>query len=173
MTNSDNGGGGLLSFGSTPAPPSGASPPIVSVTQATASKQKISAPRAKPVKHTPILHKATPKHKPKATIPETDLMDELLPKVKANLILTHDEDDALLRGHILAALGYAESYQKRSYKNEPLPPTTEQAVIMLSSHFFESRDGSTGGFFADYVGAAKQVWDAVNRLLLLEKRWEV
>ena len=30
-----------------------------------------------------------------------------------------------------------------------MPPTTEQAVIMLSSHFYESRDGSTGGFFAD------------------------
>ena len=27
-----------------------------------------------------------------------------------------------------------------------MPPTTEQAVIMLSSHFYESRDGSTGGF---------------------------
>ena len=101
------------------------------------------------------------------------MVDELLPKVKANIILQHDEDDALLRGHILAALGYAESYQKRSYANEPLPATTEHAVIMLASHFFESRDGGTGGFFNDYVGAAKQTWDAVNRLLLLEKRWEV
>jgi len=102
-----------------------------------------------------------------------DLIGELLAKVKTNLILAHDEDDGLLRGNILAALGYAESYQKRSYKNEPLPATTEQAIIMLASHFFESRDGSTGGFFADYVGGAKQTWDAVNRLLLLEKRWEV
>ena len=102
-----------------------------------------------------------------------DLVGKLLPKVKANLILTHDEDDVLLRGNVLAALGYAESYQKRSYKNEPLPATTEQAIIMLSSHFYESRDGSTGGFFADFVGAAKQTWDAVNRLLILEKRWEL
>ncbi len=30
-----------------------------------------------------------------------------------------------------------------------MPATTEQAVIMLASHFYESRDGSTGGFFAD------------------------
>ena len=27
---------------------------------------------------------------------------------------------------------------------------------MLSSHFYESRDGSTGGFFADNTGAAQQ-----------------
>jgi len=101
------------------------------------------------------------------------MVNRLLPKVKANLILVHDEDDALLRGFITAALGYAESYQKHEYKHGKLPATTEQAIIMLSSHFYESRDGSTGGFFADYVGAAKQVWDAVNRLLLMEKWWEV
>jgi len=101
------------------------------------------------------------------------MVNRLLPRVKANIILSHDEDDELLRGFISAALAYAESYQKREYKSGKLPPTTEQAVIMLSSHFYESRDGSTGGFFADYVGAAKQVWDAVNRLLLMEKRWEV
>ena len=104
---------------------------------------------------------------------EVSAVDLLLPKVKANLILTHDEDDALLRGYILAALAYAESYQKRSYANEPIPATTEQAIIMLSSHFFESRDGATAGFFADYVGGAKQVWEAVHRLLILEKRWEM
>ena len=101
------------------------------------------------------------------------MVNQLLPKVKANIILTHDEDDALLRSFIAAALGYAESYQKREYTRGKLPATTEQAVIMLSSHFYESRDGSTGGFFADYVGAAKQVWDAVNRLLLMEKNWEI
>ena len=139
----ENGAGGLISFGS-PAPPSGAVPAVV------------VPPRRKPQPAPPI-----------------DLVGELLPKVKANLILTHDEDDALLRSHILAAVGYAESYQKRSYANETIPPTTEQAIIMLASHFFESRDGSTGGFFADYVGAAKQIWEAVNRLLLLEKRWEM
>ena len=44
---------------------------------------------------------------------------------------------------------------------------------MLSSHFYESRDGSTGGFFADNVQAAKQVWDAVNTLLRLDREWTV
>ena len=101
------------------------------------------------------------------------MVNRLLPKVKANLILPHDEDDELLRGFIRAALGYAESYQKRKYKRGRLPSTTEQAVIMLSSHFYESRDGSTGGFFSDNIGAAKQVWGTVNRLLAMEKRWEV
>ena len=102
-----------------------------------------------------------------------DTASRLLPKVKANLILPHDEDDELLLDFIRSAISYAEGFQKRKYSRSKMPASTELAVIMLSSHFYESRDGSTGGFFADHVGAAKQVWDAVNRLLTMEKRWEV
>jgi len=103
----------------------------------------------------------------------TAKMKALLEKVKDNLILQHDEDDALLLRLIAAALGYAESYQKVKYGRKKLPPSTEQAVIMLTSHFYESRDGSTAGFFANYVGAAAHVWQAVNRLLAMEKEWDV
>ncbi len=103
-------------------------------------------------------------------------MDELLQKVKQNLILDHAADDALLKSYITAAISYAESYQHipaGSYVNNPMPPTTEQAVIMLSSHFYESRDGSTGGFFADNVAASGQVWTTVNLLLRLDREWKV
>jgi len=103
-------------------------------------------------------------------------MSELLPRVKANLILEHDEDDELLEGFISAAVSYAESYQHISegyYKENAMLPTTEQAVIMLSSHFYESRDGSTGGFFADNVQAGQQVWNTVNMLLRLDRNWKV
>ncbi len=103
-------------------------------------------------------------------------MDTLLQKVKANLILEHSEDDGLLAGYIRAAVSYAESYQhvaEGHYVNNPMPPTTEQAVIMLSSHFYESRDGSTGGFFSDNVQAAVQVWNTTNMLLRLDRRWSI
>ena len=103
-------------------------------------------------------------------------MDELLSKIKQNLILDHDEDDALLKNYITAAVAYAESYQHLSagyYSENEMPPTTEQAVIMLVSHFYESRDGSTGGFFADNVQAGQQVWNTVNLLLRLDRRWQV
>ena len=103
-------------------------------------------------------------------------MDELLAKVKANLILEHTADDALIQSYITATVSYAESYQHLPdgyYRHNLLPPTTEQAVIMLSSHFYESRDGSTGGFFADNTGAAQQVWNTVNLLLRLDRRWQV
>lgn len=101
---------------------------------------------------------------------------ELLEKVKKNLILEHDEDDELLENYITAAISYAESYQhlpEGIYKEEEMPPTTEQAVIMLSSHFYESRDGSTGGFFADSALAGQQVWNTVNLLLRLDRDWKV
>jgi len=101
---------------------------------------------------------------------------ELLEKVKQNLILNHSADDALLESFITAAISYAESYQhipEGYYKENSMPPTTEQAVIMLASHFYESRDGSTGGFFADNVGASQQVWNTVNLLLRLDRRWQV
>lgn len=102
--------------------------------------------------------------------------ESLLDKVKANLIINHNEDDILLKRYICAAICYAESYQKKEqgyYLENPMLPTTEQAVIMLSSYFYESRDGSTGGFFADNVSAAKQVWDVVKLLLRLDKNWNV
>ncbi|MDE5853020.1 MAG: head-tail connector protein, partial [Oscillospiraceae bacterium] len=60
---------------------------------------------------------------------------------------------------------------KGFYTDNPIPPTTEQAIIMLVSHFYESRDGSTGGFYADSVQAGGQVWNTVNLLLRLDKEW--
>lgn len=96
----------------------------------------------------------------------------MLEKVKANLILQHNEDDELLQLYINAAVSYAESYQhieENYYADHLMPPTTEQAVIMLSSHFYESRDGSTGGFFADSVQASRQTWNVVNTLLRLDR----
>lgn len=101
-------------------------------------------------------------------------MSTLLDKVKANLILEHDADDELLQRLIDAAVAYAESYQHLTagtYEAAVMPPTTEQAVIMLASHFYESRDGSTGGFFADNVQAGQQTWDTVNTLLRLDRLW--
>ena len=103
-------------------------------------------------------------------------MDTLLDKVKANLILEHSEDDELLELYIKSAVSYAESYQHISegyYSENPMPPTTEQAVIMLASHFYESRDGSTGGFFAASTNASAQVWNTVNLLLRLDRDWKV
>ena len=102
--------------------------------------------------------------------------DELLLKVKQNLILDHSADDSLLKSYITAAISYAESYQhipEGTYAEKPMPPTTEQAVIMLVSHFYESRDGSTGGFFADNAQAGQQVWNTVNLLLRLDRNWLV
>ena len=103
-------------------------------------------------------------------------MDKLLFKVKENLILTHEVDDELLLRLIATSISYAESYQhleKDFYNSNSIPPTTEQAIIMLSSHFYESRDGSTGGFFADSINASKQIWVTVNRLLQLDRDWKV
>lgn len=103
-------------------------------------------------------------------------MDTLLEKVKANLILEHSADDELLSQFITAAVSYAESYQHIAegyYTENAMPATTEQAVIMLASHFYESRDGSTGGFFSDHVSSAQQVWNTVNLLLRLDRDWKV
>lgn len=103
-------------------------------------------------------------------------MDSLLTKVKQNLILEHSADDTLLQTYITAAVAYAESYQhipEGTYKETAMPATTEQAVIMLASHFYESRDGSTGGFFADNTQASSQVWNTVNLLLRLDRDWKV
>ena len=104
------------------------------------------------------------------------MMEALLTKVKQNLILEHNDDNDLLTGYLTAAISYAESYQHipaGHYAEHAMPATTEQAVIMLASHFYESRDGSTGGFFADNTQAASQVWNTVNLLLRLDREWKV
>lgn len=104
------------------------------------------------------------------------MIEELLNNVKQNLILEHSVDDELLKQFITAAISYAESYQHISegyYSKNKMPETTKQAVIMLSSHFYESRDGSTAGFFADNVNASSQVWNTVNLLLRLDRIWKV
>ena len=103
-------------------------------------------------------------------------MEELLTRVKQNLILEHTADDELLKGFLTAAIAYAESYQhlpEGTYREKPMSPTTEQAIIMLVSHFYESRDGSTGGFFGDNVQAGQQIWTTVNHLLRLDREWKV
>ncbi len=103
-------------------------------------------------------------------------MKDLLEKVKGNLILAHDEDDKLLEGYIAAAVSYAEKFQHIQdgfYRENEMSASTEQAVIMLASHFYESRDGSTGGFFGDNVQTGQQVWTTVNLLLRLDREWKV
>lgn len=101
----------------------------------------------------------------------------LLEKVKQNLIVDFSDDDALIQDCIAAAVSYAEGYQHvgAGYYGGgcDMSPNTERAVIMLASHFYESRDGSTGGFFADSVQAGAQVTEVVDRLLRLDRDWKV
>lgn len=104
------------------------------------------------------------------------IANELLPKVKENLIITFNDDDSLILSFIAAAISYAEEYQHKDsgyYNDNEMSETTKQAVIMLASHFYESRDGSTGGFFADNTNAANNVWSTVNRLLFMNREWKV
>ncbi len=103
-------------------------------------------------------------------------VQELLSAVKANLIVEHNHDDQLLLALISNAVGYAEDYQHLPpghYQTSEMSRATRQAIIMLASHFYESRDGSTAGFWGDNPQAAGAVWDAVNRLLILGREWIV
>lgn len=102
--------------------------------------------------------------------------NELLTKVKENLIITFNDDDSLILSFINAAISYAESYQhitEGTYNVMPMSATTVQAIVMLASHFYESRDGSTGGFFANSTDASDQIWKTVNLLLRMDRNWKV
>ena len=101
---------------------------------------------------------------------------DLLDRVKLNLVISFDDDDKLILTFINSAITYSESYQHLDagyYKENEMSETTQQAVVMLSSHFYESRDGSTAGFFSNNTNASEQVWKSVNRLLLLDRSWKV
>ena len=68
--------------------------------------------------------------------------NDLLSKVKDNLIVTFNDDDELILSFIAAAIQYAESYQHvdEGYYQENEPSeVTKQGIIMLASFFYESR----------------------------------
>ena len=101
---------------------------------------------------------------------------ELIDQVKANLLITFDDDDQLIGALINAATSYACSFQhlpENHYETHEMSGATRQGVVMLASHFYESRDGSTAGFWTDKPDAARAVWNAVNNLLRLDRDWKV
>lgn len=112
------------------------------------------------------------------------MVAQLLEACKQNLILEGNDEDAYLTGLIMAAISYAEGYQhlpENYYTTTPdgqatpneMRPNTVHAVVMLVTHWFESRDGGTGGFFADNTSAADKSMDAVNTLLRLDRDWRM
>jgi len=102
--------------------------------------------------------------------------NDLLSRVKENLIISFNDDDALIISFIAAAIEYAESYQHHDegyYAINPMGETTKQGIIMLASYFYESRDGSSGGFFSSSPSASEQTWKTVNLLLRLDRNWKI
>ena len=100
----------------------------------------------------------------------------ILERVKKNLIIDFTDDDGIISAYIASAISYAEGYQHlecNHYHANEMSEATIQAVVMLASHFYESRDGSTAGFFANSPQAASAVWATVNRLLILDRAWKV
>lgn len=101
---------------------------------------------------------------------------ELIDQVKENLLITFDDDDQLIGALINAATSYACAFQhlpEHHYEKNEMSGATRQGIVMLASHFYESRDGSTAGFWADKPDAARAVWNAVNNLLRLDRDWKV
>ncbi|MCM3907913.1 MULTISPECIES: head-tail connector protein [Actinomycetaceae] len=101
---------------------------------------------------------------------------ELIDLAKANLLITFDDDDQLIGALVNAATSYACSFQhlpENHYEAHEMSGATRQGIVMLASHFYESRDGSTAGFWADKPDAARAVWNAVNNLLRLDRDWKV
>jgi len=124
------------------------------------------APAKKPARRDPA---------PKKEVFQFSLAD-LLEKVKPRLILDHAQDDEMLEQMVRAAMDMAAKRQHRPgnhYLKNPMSPCTEQAVIMWVIHLYESRDGSTGGFFNDSPQAGAQSTTTINDLLALDKEWVV
>ena len=101
---------------------------------------------------------------------------DLVSQVKQNLLIDFDADDMLIAALVNAATSYACSFQhlpEGHYEQAAMSGATRQGIVMLASHFYESRDGSTSGFWSDKPEAAKAMWDAVNNLMRLDRDWKV
>lgn len=102
--------------------------------------------------------------------------------VKANLVINYNTDDTFIGTLITAAVSYAEAYQHLpdGYYTTAvegiipeMPGRTTQAVIMLASSWYESRDGGTGGYFGDNPNIAEQSMKVIKQLLILDRDWKV
>ena len=101
---------------------------------------------------------------------------DMLEAVKKNLNIDFCDDDEFIKQKISAAVNYAEDYQHVAagyYSETAMPAATEQAVVMLATQFYESRDGSTGGFWANSTQAVDKVYESVNARLRLGRDWQV
>lgn len=105
-----------------------------------------------------------------------------LTEVKNNLIINDTSDDTFLGTLINAAVSYAEAYQHlpdgyytTAVDGEipEMPVRTKQAVIMLVTHWYESRDGGSGGYFGDNSNIAERSMEAIKLLLILDRDWKV
>ena len=81
----------------------------------------------------------------------------------------------LLRRGVITRKEYVhfDTMFTKKYDVNAMSAATRQAVLLLASHFYESRDGSTGGFFTDRPDAGTQVWNTVHALLDMGKDWVV
>ena len=102
--------------------------------------------------------------------------------VKTNLVINYNTDDTFIGTLITAAVSYAEAYQHlpdgyyTNLKDGIIPEMsgrTKQAVIMLASNWYESRDGGTGGYFGDNSSIAEQSMTAIKALLMMDRDWKV
>jgi uncharacterized phage protein (possible DNA packaging) len=89
-----------------------------------------------------------------------------VPELKAQLNLDHDFDDALLALKIDAAEAYAASFIGTAIP-EPIPAAIRQAVLMLSAHWYETREAAMVG------GSAYVVPFGVHDLLQAHRAWVV
>lgn len=105
--------------------------------------------------------------------------DDLFALAVKNLELENGleiEDAPLLRSLIQAGVSYAEQYQHLPdgyYNTHEMMPTTQQGIIFLVTHWYESRDGSTGGFFGNQPACAEQVRKTADCLFRLGRCWQV
>ena len=98
----------------------------------------------------------------------------LLELTKANLMISNTADDELISSYIDAAQAYAERHQHLDegyYTANSATGATRQAIVMLASFYYESRDGGSGGYFGESPAEAVQVMDTVDRILALGKDW--
>lgn len=87
-------------------------------------------------------------------------------ELKAQLNIDHDLDDALLVSKIDAAEAYTASFIGSPIPS-PCPATIKQAVLMLASFWYETREA------AQFGGNAYQVPFGVHDLLNGHRQWVV
>jgi hypothetical protein len=98
-------------------------------------------------------------------------MIEELQQAAMKYITEENIDPEILEGFVVAAVSYAENYQRYPYgfyMNNPMGDKTKDSISQLASYFYRTRLGFPRG-----TTKGVSLWNELNEMLRTDRDWDI